>query len=241
MRGRLLSSAAIAPLLLFVVQPASGQVTCPNQRLITVTGTAEIKVPPDQAILTVGVDSRDRELAAAKGQNDSQVKKALAAAHEAGLEEKDIQTSALTLSANYSDERVPKLLGYEAEQTITLRLRNLKKYESLMTQLLQAGVNRVNGIQFDVSDSRKFKDEARTNAIRAAREKAVAMAAELGQAVGKPWAIEELDVEIPLAHLQSNAYYLARSVQLPMGGEESSLGTGQLSLRASVRVSFQLE
>ena len=241
MRGQLLSSAAIVPLLLFVVLPASGQVTCPNQRLITVTGTAEIKVPPDQAILTVGVDSRDRELAAAKGQNDSQVRKVLAAAHEAGVDEKDIQTSALTLSANYSDERVPKLLGYQAEQTITLTLRDLKKYESLMTQLLQAGVNRVNGIQFEVSDSRKFKDEARTNAIRAAREKAAVMAAELGQAIGKPWEIEELNVENPPMYLQSNAQYLGRSAQLPMGGGESSLGTGQLSLRASVRISFQLE
>ena len=240
MRGRLLSSAAIAPLLLFAALPASGQVTCPNQRLITVTGTAEIRVAPDEAILTVGVDSHDRELAAAKMQNDARVKKALAVAHEAGIGEKDIQTSTLTLGPNYSEERIPKLLGYDASQTITLTLKDLSKYEALMTNLLQAGVNRVEGVQFLVSEPRKFKDEARSQAIRAAREKAAAMAAEVGQSIGKPWEIAELGPEEPYA-LNTVQVSASRGLRNAFESEQTPLASGQVNIRALVRISFLLD
>jgi len=240
MTGRLLSSAAIAPLLLFAALPVAGQVTCPNLRLITVTGTAEIRVAPDEAILTVGVDSHDRELAAAKMQNDARVKKALAVAHEAGIGEKDIQTSALTLGPNYSEEKIPKLLGYDASQTITFSLKDLSKYEALMTNLLQAGINRVEGVQFRISEPRKFKDEARAQAIRAAREKAAAMAAELGQALGKPWEIAELGAEEPYA---MNTVQVSASLGMrnAFASEQTPLASGQVSIRALVHISFQLE
>ena len=240
MRGRLPSSAAIAPFLLLVAPPVSSQATCPNQRLISVTGSAEIRVAPDEAILTVGVDSHDRELAAAKMQNDARVKKALAVARDAGIGEKDIQTSALTLGPNYSEEKIPKLLGYDASQTVTLTLKELSKYEALMTNLLQAGVNRVEGVQFRVSEPRKSKDEARSQAIRAAREKAAAMASELGQALGKPWEIAELGPEEPYAinTVQFSASLRERNAFM---GEQTPIASGQVSIRALVRISFQLE
>jgi len=230
--------AAVITLLFLLVGPAAGQEPCSRQRLITVTGTAEIRVVPDEATLTFGVDSHDRDLAAAKAQNDGLVRKVLAAARAAGVDEKDIQTSTLTLSANYSEEKVPRLLGYEVEQTITLKLKNLSKYESLMTELLQAGVNRLEGVQFAVAEPRKYNDEARAGALRAAREKAVAMAAELSQTIGKPVQIAE-ESENPY-ELRTQNFASSRTRE-PLGGVETTVASGQIAIRAIVRVTFQLE
>ena len=82
-------------------------------------------------------------------------------------------------------------MGYEARQAVEVTLKDLSKYEGLTSKLLEAGVKSVDSVEFEVADTRKLKDEARLKAIRAAREKATALAAELGQTIGKPWTIFE--------------------------------------------------
>ena len=179
--------------LLFIASAAlsAAQECGPRPRLISVTGTSEVNVAPDQVVLSLGVESRDKDLSVAKIQGDARTKKVLRLARDAGVEPKDIETSNLRMGAEYSEEKVPKFLGYAVSQTTTITLKDLSKYESLMTKLLEAGINRVNGINFGVSETRKYREEARSKAIRAAKEKAVAMAADLGQTVGKPWDISE--------------------------------------------------
>ena len=200
-------------------------------------GTSEVNVAPDQVVLSLGVESRDRDLNVAKFQNDARIKKIFGLARDAGVEPKDIETSALRMGSNYSEEKVPKFLGYEVSQTTTITLRDLSKYESLMTKVLEAGTNRVNGINFGVRDDRSYRDEARSKAIRAAKEKAVAMATDLGQTVAKPWDISE--------ESGWNSYqFAANSVsaeKTTREAEESTIAPGQLTIRASTKVSFQLE
>jgi len=99
--------------LLFVAIPASSQNCCTQVRLITVTGTAEINVAPDEVILNLGVVSRDKDLATAKAQHDTRVKKIIVDARNAGVAAKDIQTNALRMTADYSEEKVPRFLGYD--------------------------------------------------------------------------------------------------------------------------------
>jgi uncharacterized protein len=208
----------------------------PRPRLISVIGTSEINVAPNQVVLSLGVESRDKDLGVAKSQNDARLKKVFGLARDAGIESKDIETSTLRMGANYSDEKVPKFLGYEVSQTTTITLRDLSKYEPLMTKLLEAGINRVNGINFGVSETRKYRDEARSKAIRAAKEKAVAMAADLGQTVGKPWDISEEG--------GWNSYQYAAnsfSTEKTRETDESTIAPGQLTIRASIKVSFQLD
>jgi uncharacterized protein len=127
-------------------------------------------------------------------------------------------------------------LGYEVSQSTTVTLRDLSKYESLMTKLLEGGINRVHGINFGVNETREYRDEARSKAIRAAKEKAAAMAAGLGQTVGKPWDISE--------ESGWNSYqYAANSFSndKTRDADESTVAPGELTIRASVKVSFQLE
>jgi len=225
-------------LLLFAFAEASTAQDCsPRPRLISVSGTAEIDAAPDQVNLSLGIESHDKDLIVAKSQHDGRVKKVIALAHSAGVNPKDIETSALRMAPNYSEEKVPRFLGYEVSQTMEITLKDLSKYEELMTKLLSGGVNRVDNIAFYVGDTRKLKDEARLKAIRAAKEKAVAMATELGQTIGKPWDISE---ETGWGALQATANSFGSNAPRVVE-EEATIAPGQVTIRASVRVSFQLE
>jgi uncharacterized protein len=218
-------------------EPLSAQDCGPRPRLISVVGTSEINVAPDQVVLNLGVESRDRELAVAKSQTDSRIKKIFALAHEAGVDPKDVATSMVRMNANYSEEKIPRFLAYEVSQSTTITLKDISKYDSLISKLLKAGANRIDGVYFGVRETRKYRDEARSKAILAAKEKAAAMAAELGQTLGKPWEISE--------ESGWNSYqYMANNVSRDKSvsaEDESTVAPGEITIRASVKVSFQLE
>ena len=220
---------------------ALSQDCSPQHRLITVTGTAEINVPPDEVILNLGVESRDRDLSAAKSRHDARMKKIMADARNAGVDPRNIQTNALRMNADYSEEKVPRFLGYEITQTVQITLKDLTKYESLTSKLLQDGVNRIDSVEFEVAETRKYMDDARLKAIRAAREKAIAMATELGQTIGRPWTI--LENNASANYYQANAYasFGSRAVQVSEESGGSSVAPGEVSIRASVNVSFELQ
>lgn len=217
---------------------AHAQCTGPNPRLISVTGTAEINLPPDEVTLTLGIDAHDKELAIAKSKHDTRAKKVISLAASAGVDAKDISTSMLSMRPDYSEEKVPRLLGYEVSQTIVITLKDLSKYESLMTKLLNAGVNRVNGVSFRFGDPRKVREEARTKALHAAKEKAVAMAAELGQNVGKPL---EIDEDPDYGALDGRANAISPFIGGLPEASSPTVAPGEVAVRASVHVRFELE
>jgi uncharacterized protein YggE len=226
-------------ILCFMVSAQStvGQDRCPHPRLISVSGTAETNVEPDEVILTVAVQSRDRDLAIAKSQHDVRMKKIIAETGKSGVEPKYVQTSSLEMMPAYSEEKTPRLLAYEVTQTIQITLKDLSKYEMLVTKLLENGVNRIDGVEFQIADSRKYKDETRLRAIRAAKEKATAMAAELGQTIGKPWEINEETGDG--AYGYANTRVMAGAMAPAISGP--TVAPGQITVRSSVRVSFQLD
>jgi len=246
MRRTFIVVLSLALLFAILPRPALTQDFLPRPRLISVTGTAEVNVAPDEAILSLGVESRDKDLSVAKAQHDRRVRKVLAEARSAGVEEKNIHTSTLQMQPEYSDEKVPRFLAYEVLQTIQVTLKDLSKYENLMTKLLESGVNRVDNVEFLVAEPRKYKDEARVKAIRAAREKAAAMAAELGQTVGKPWDISEESVSggfVQANSFRNRSSYVQNSISYDSAPatQESTVAPGEVSISALVRVSFQLE
>jgi uncharacterized protein YggE len=242
MNRKAISGLSHLLLAVVLVHPSIAEDACPRPRLISVQGTAEINVAPDEAVLTLGVDSRDKMLGVAKSQNDARAKKVMKLALAAGVEQKDIQTSALRMGPMYSDERVPRFLGYEVSQTIAITLKDVSKYEGLMTRLLEAGVNRVDDVNFRLHEPRKYKDEARSKAVTAAKEKAVAMAKELGQTVGKPWEVtEENQDAYPFIAGGMDKTRANSAYNTGEAAEESTIAPGQVTIRASVRVSFQLE
>src|SRR5438105_15796579 len=97
-----------------------------------------------------------------------------------------------------------KFLGYYMTKNITITLRDISKFEKLITEALKLGTNYINGIHFQTTELRKFRDQARLDAIRAAKEKAIALAAELGQKIGKPITITENQIQPYYGMAQQN-------------------------------------
>jgi uncharacterized protein YggE len=106
MKSKLARAAVVFTLFTTPIPSLLAQDNGSHPRIISVTGNAAIKVAPDEVSLMLGVDSRDKDLAVAKVDNDKRIKKLLSLAHAAGVDPKNIKTSALTMGPEYSDEKI---------------------------------------------------------------------------------------------------------------------------------------
>jgi len=237
MKMNLMRILITSALVLLLVPSLIAQNALNHPRIISVTGIASIEVAPDEVIVTLGLDSRDKDLAVAKGDNDKQIKQLINITRAAGIPPANVQTSALTMGPEYSDEKNPQFIDYRVSQTVVVTMMDLSKYESLMTSFLHVGVKRVDGVYFTVADPSKLRAEVRLKALQAAQEKAAAMAGQLGQKIGKPWEIVEGSDVDAFAPRTNNALYS----RVPMQEENISVAGGQVPIRAVVLVSFELE
>ena len=176
--------ACFGPSLL-AQQPASYD----DRHRISVTGEAEVNVAPDRIIITFGVDTRDFNLLVAKQQNDAITKKGLAAVKALGVPDRDIQTDQLSISQRFGDRQV--FQGYTVRNMFAVTINDPAKVEGLISSALDSGVNYLLHVDFQTSELKKFREQARELAVKAAREKAEKMAGTLGQTVGNPIQIDE--------------------------------------------------
>lgn len=227
-----------------------------GSRQITTSGQAEVHVVPDEVILSLGVETMDKNLAESKRLNDIRVQAVLALAKAFAIAPEHVQTDHLNIEPRYTDSHAQsELIGYFVRKTVVFTLKDVSKIDALTSAALEAGANYVHGIDFRTTELRKHRDEARAMAIRAAREKAVALAAELEQSVGKPRNISEGYAGWQYgsgmsgwgnrgyggyAQMTTNAFKNFSSE----GGAESAetgIALGQISVSASVSVTFDLE
>ena len=220
-----------------------------NLPLITVTGEAEVRVIPDEIILSLGVEISDKSLERSKSQNDERVKRVIALGPTMGIDPKHIQSGYISIEPWYRTYNQLESLEYRVRRSIAITLKDTTKFESLLSRALEAGVTNVHGIQFRTTELRKHRDAARALAIKAAREKAEALAAELGQKIGKAFRISEYGSgwSSPYGwwgsmggNVTSNA--IQNSVSSGAGSSsEGTLALGQITVTASISVSFLLQ
>ena len=221
-----------------------------EERRITVTGEADVRVVPDEVVLTLGVETDDLDLATAKAENDARMSRVIRAAEDAGLPENLIRTDYLGIEPRYDyDGRERIFLGYWVRKSVSLTLRDIDSFESLLSAVLEAGANYVHGVQFQTTELRTHRDHARSLALQAAREKAESMAAELGHAVGQTVLIREDRSSWWSSYGGwwggGRGGYMSQNVvqNAPPGGGmgEGVTAPGQISVTAYVTVTFELE
>jgi uncharacterized protein YggE len=206
---------------------------------IAVSGTSEVKVAPDQVELSVGLQARSRDLSAAVEQQRTQSKQIIALALQHGVLEKDVQTSYARIVPQFHEKT--GIATYWVYRSVTITLQYPSRYEALLSALIASGVNEVHGLEFRTTGLRKYRDQARAQALTAAREKADAMAGRLGRKIGKVLSIEETEAPSPWA--SNPAWLMQNSSSAAPGGGGSSggLALGQISVDARVKVSFELQ
>ena len=220
-------------------------------RTITVTGEAEVRVVPDEVILTLGVETWNMNLETAKTQNDDVVRKLLALTKDSGIESKHVQTDYVGIEPRYQDSYERKdFLGYFVRKNVVITLKDITKFEAVLSRALELGANYVHGVDFRTTELRKHRDEARALAIKAAQEKATALAGELGQTIGQPITISENQSSWWSWYGSWWGYRwggsATQNVVQNAGGSgatlgDSALAPGQIAVNASVTVEFELK
>jgi uncharacterized protein len=162
-------------------------------RVVTASGEAEVRVAPDEVVITLGVETQNAQLSVAKTGNDDAVRRVLERLQGFGIADDHIQTEYIGINPiyDYPSSGMPRLTGYDVQKTIVVTLSDLSKFEDLLSGVLDAGANYVHNVKFQTTELRKYRDQARALAIKAAQEKATALAAELSQELEQPVTITE--------------------------------------------------
>jgi uncharacterized protein len=217
--------------------------------IISVSGEAEIKVVPDEVTIVVGIETLDRELAKAKKENDDRLKRVIAAAKAGGVEDKRIATDSIQIEPEYStdnSERRRVVVNYLVRRTVQLVLRDVPRFDDLLAAVVNAGANLVHNVSFTTTELRKHRDHARELAMKAAHEKAAALAGAEGLKLRKPRSISEQGGGWSAGYGSFNrsAGMLQNSSQnasASAGNTEGASAPGLISVSASVSVVYDLE
>jgi uncharacterized protein YggE len=212
--------------------PALAQTAPPPA--ISVTGEATVSVPPDQAQIDGGVSNDAKTAREASDANNAAMGKVLLALKGAGIDEKDYQTSRLSLQPQYAPNRSgpSPVVGYRASNRVTIRLRDVTKIASMIDVLVGAGANDIGGINFTVSQASKLLDEAREQAISDARRKAQIYAKAAAVTLGEPLSISEETAPTPV---------FRGKVAGGMAASAAPVAQGEETLSVTVNVSWAIK
>jgi len=222
--------------------------------VITVSGSAEVLIAPDEVVCSLDFIKTNKDLQTAKRLNDESVGKILELTRRFSISPQNVQTTQISVDMKYESIRDPKtriysddgdeigkrvFRGYEVSKTVTVRLTDISRFDAFFAEALQTGVSSVNSVRFETSKLRENKDKAREMAMKAAKEKATAMAAAVGQNIGRAIKVTEGNVGG-----QPYMGYAANSNTTGTTGvfTESlvTFAPGAIKIEAQVTVSFQL-
>ena len=222
--------------------PASAQQASITQTIagtrLDVTATGEVTRVPDIAVITAGVVTRSSTASGAIQDAANRMQRVLAALKQAGVEDRDIQTGAINLNAEYRypDNQAPQLTGYTANNSLTIRFRDIRNSGKILDALVAQGANQINGPTLTVDKPEAALDEARVKAIAAARARADLYARSLGMRVARVVSVSEsggyaVPPAPPPMPVMARAYDSA----------QTKIEPGEQNLQVSVAVTFELQ
>ena len=207
-----------------------------DEATLTVTGSGIATVTPDKASLFIGVQTADSSSKTAQDKNAKDINNVIGALLDYGVKEEDISTSSFDLYANYDYSKdVSKLTGYTATTMLTVKNLDVKDVGELLEKAGEAGVNQVNGISFDYTETEAAYDKALDAAMDRAQEKAEKLAAREGCRLGKILSVSEGDSNGSAAYTGAREYTESAKAD---GG--MNVMPGESDVTATVTITYQL-
>jgi uncharacterized protein YggE len=213
--------------------------------LLTVSAEGSSNRQPDLALFSAGVTTQGRTAGEALGANSTAMSRVISSLKAAGIAERDIQTSNLSLNPVYAQpRRLPdgtveqpqqKIVGYSVNNMVSVRQRKLDNYGKVIDTLVSAGANQINGPSFQLDESDAALDEARVEAMKKARSRAQLYATAAGLRVVRVVSISE-----------SGGFYqpvpvFARQMEAASAPPPPApVQAGELELKANVTVLYEL-
>ncbi len=213
-----------------------------SRNTLSAEGTGRIYAKPDLALINFSVITEGKTVGDAISENSKKMNAVSAALKESGVEEKDIKTAGFNLYPRYeyrssgvysSGQRI--LAGYEARQSLEVKIRELDQIGAIIGQATEKGANQVGELSFTIDDQDLLKSQARKEAVKEAKGKAEAIAGSLGVDLVKVVSYNENSV-IP-------SYYRSSMEGLGIGGagaSEPQIETGQNKIEVSVNIVYEI-
>ncbi|HSS49232.1 MAG TPA: SIMPL domain-containing protein [Thermoanaerobaculia bacterium] len=209
---------------------------------LTVSGSGQARVAPDEAHVRLGVVAQAPTARAVQDQVNRIANAVLEAIRKVGIPAEDVQTSGLSLSPLYSQVRqgnenqAPKITGYQANNTVTVRVGDLAKTGPVIDAGLGAGANSLEGVDFGLRNDEAARAQALADAARAARAKAETLAKALGVRLGEILEVAEGGVSV--SPPPSPRYGMARMEAASMA--PTPVSAGQVGVEASVTLRYRI-
>lgn len=159
---------------------------------VQATASAQVRIAPDRALLSLGVSERDLDVQAAQRSVNERIESVRQALYAEGIEPKDISVDSIYMYTNYDySEGEEKINGYNVSHQIAVTVRELDKLGTLIDAALAAGANQLNGVSFDLDNNADAYAEALALAVQGAMEHAKVMADAAGIRLGELESITE--------------------------------------------------
>lgn len=235
MLNRLLPATALG---LMLALPLSGVAALADEdrAKLTVTGEGATVIAPDLATLQVGITTNGATAAEALAANSTSLEAVLQRLQDAGIESRDLQTSNLSVTPNWSGydsaSSGPQITGYTAMNIVTVKVRKLDGLGAVLDAAVQDGANTLNGLTFGLQDPRPAMDAARQAAVADARAKAALYAEAAGLKLGR---IDEI--------AETSGYGVGPAPMfkdVAMSAAPVPVESGQLSMEATITVVWEL-
>ena len=216
---------------------------------ITVTGDGEVFATPDIATISFTARGEGETVKSAQSKESDIVNKAIAYLKEKGIADKDIKTSSYNTQPKYSylntsicsrtycPPQESKITGYDASQTVDIKVRSIDIVGDVVSGLGNVGVTEISGPNFTIENEDKLKDDARAIAIKQARDRADVLARDLGVHIVRVSSFQESNGGYyPLA-------YAKDSVSLESAGKPAPspvVPAGENKISSSVTIVYEI-
>jgi len=235
----------ISLLTLFFSSPTFAQITPPiisdQAGIISLSGTGEIYAAPDIAYINTGVVSVAKTAREALAQNSNAMAKLIDVLQNAGLEERDIQTSNFNVSPQYSynsapnNNQPPKIANYRVSNSVRIIVRDLDNLGNIIDQSVSVGANSINSVSFSIEDNSDLLNQARKLAMQDAIKKATLYVNAANIKLGKIRVISENSSVMPPV-----PQFEMTRMAITSDGAPTPMQSGELSLRSNINVSWKI-
>ena len=231
----------------------------PSSALLSLSAEGRSNRVPDLAIFSSGVVTPGTTASEALGNNSRQMDRVIAALKRSGIADRDIQTSAISLMPRWTNpeaeaQRIaretrqpyvaptepPRIIGYEARNSVQVRVRKLGEMGKIIDTLIQAGANEVNGPSFTLDDQQAALDEARTEAVTVGRQRAELYARAAGMRVVRLLSMSEGGGYDPVQQVFMVPQGERGGYPAPPPPPPAPVSPGELTLGVSLSMQFEL-
>jgi hypothetical protein len=209
--------------------------------MLVVTGNGEVTAAPDEAFVRLGIVRQAPAAQAAQDQANAVAQQILNEIKKLGVMPEKIQTARLVLTPVYAPRNpesrdAPRIVAYNASNTVTIRLDNLSLVGPVIDAGLKAGANQLEGVQFGLRNELPSRQQALKQAVNEARGKAEAMAEALHINLGEVWDVSEGASVSPRFEAPLNG----RVFSAAAADVATPVSPGELNVTATVTIRYRI-